>query len=256
MSSQISALQDQVVLFNQLESQVPQWLRKETNKLGGEPKSLSLKMMTAPKYENLLADCELPQGDAQNLKNSKVFRKYSQKAVKDGRNSSYNSTSKSFKAMLARSKAQNPTSRLWGKAESRVKESTMIQTLAQDSLPVPALPDRGKADHKDFNISVTESILFPFPKAATLGLSRTKPMSLREQIVKKQRVLWSEWEKTERYHQKMGQWMGEAEAEKMLHTMCPNSRVVGVIQKIRSTRPESCRMDDLKNRKRIKSDQL
>jgi hypothetical protein len=57
MTSQITTLQDQVLLFNQLESQVPQWLRKETNKLGGEPKSLSLKMMTQPKYENLLADC-------------------------------------------------------------------------------------------------------------------------------------------------------------------------------------------------------
>jgi hypothetical protein len=31
--------------------------------------------------------------------------------------------------------------------------------------------------------------------------------------------------------------MGESEAEKMIQTMCPNSRLVGVIQKIRSSRP-------------------
>lgn len=32
------------------------------NKLGGEPKSHSLKMMTQPKYQHLLADCDLQQG--------------------------------------------------------------------------------------------------------------------------------------------------------------------------------------------------
>jgi hypothetical protein len=53
----------------------------------------------------------------------------------------------------------------------------------------------------------------------------------------------------------MGQWMGEEEAEKMLKTMCPNSRVVGVIQKIRSSRPESSR-EQMRKRKRIKSEQL
>ena len=62
MTSQIKDLQEQITLFNQMETQTPQWLRKEMNKLGGEPKSLSLKMMTQPKYQNLLADCDLPQG--------------------------------------------------------------------------------------------------------------------------------------------------------------------------------------------------
>jgi hypothetical protein len=104
---------------------------------------------------------------------------------------------------------------------------------------------------------LTESIVFPHrdkPKPATMELSRAKPKSLREQIVRKQQVLWSEWEKTERYHRKMGQWMGEAEAEKMLHTMCTNSRVVGVIQKIRGTRPDSSVTDPIRSRHRIKSE--
>lgn len=42
---------------------------------------------------------------------------------------------------------------------------------------------------KDFNMSVTESIVFPFsdkPKPTTMELSRAKPKSLREQIIKKQ----------------------------------------------------------------------
>lgn len=130
MSSQISALQDQVLFFNQLESQVPHWLRRETNKLGGDPRTLSLKLMTQPKYDNLLANCELPHNE-QPLKNSKLNRKFSQKVNKDPRNSGYGSTAKSFKALLARSKAQHNPSRLFAKAESRVKESTMIQTLAQ-----------------------------------------------------------------------------------------------------------------------------
>ncbi len=50
MTSQIVGLQQQIIHFNQLESQIPNWLKKETNKLGGEPKNLSLKMMTQPKY--------------------------------------------------------------------------------------------------------------------------------------------------------------------------------------------------------------
>lgn len=53
----------------------------------------------------------------------------------------------------------------------------------------------------------------------------------------------------------MGQWMGEAEAEKMLHTMCTNSRVVGVIQKIRGSRPESSVVGTIRKRQRIKSEQ-
>lgn len=39
----------------------------------------------------------------------------------------------------------------------------------------------------------------------------------------------------------------------MVRTMCPNSRVVDVIQKIRSSRPSTCRTDDPRNRMRIKS---
>lgn len=62
MTSQITDLQQQIALFNQMETQTPHWLRKEMNKLGGEPKTHSLKMMTQPKYQNLLADCDLPQG--------------------------------------------------------------------------------------------------------------------------------------------------------------------------------------------------
>ena len=80
LTSQIVGLQQQIVHFNQLESQIPNWLKRETNKLGGQPKNLSLKMMTQPKYENLLINCELPQGDKQNLKNNKMARKLSQKA--------------------------------------------------------------------------------------------------------------------------------------------------------------------------------
>jgi hypothetical protein len=94
--------------------------------------------------------------------------------------------------MLARSKAQSGASRLfWGKAESRVKESTMIQTLGQESVPLPA--SRSQAAKKEFNISVTESIVFPEAEKgrATVELSRSKPMTLREQIIRKQRVLWS-----------------------------------------------------------------
>lgn len=137
MSAQISSLQDQVLLFNHLESQVPQWLRRETNRLGGDPRTLSLKLMTQPKYDGLLAHCHLPQGDQQPLKNSKLTRKFSQKVGRDPRNSSYGSTSKSFQAFAARSKAQSGTSRpFWGKEESRIKESTMIQTLVQESAGV------------------------------------------------------------------------------------------------------------------------
>lgn len=47
--------------------------------------------------------------------------------------------------------------------------------------------------------------------------------------------------------------MGYEEAEKVVKMMCPNSRVVGVIQKIRSSRPSTCRLDDPSNRARIKS---
>lgn len=35
MTNQISDLQQQIVHFNLLESQIPSWLKKETNKLGG-----------------------------------------------------------------------------------------------------------------------------------------------------------------------------------------------------------------------------
>jgi len=85
-----------------------------------------------------------------------------------------------------------------GKTESRVKESTMIQTLNQDNTSFPnrssALHEKNQVNNKDFNISVTESIIFPFAeksKAATIELSRSKPMTLREQIIKKQQVLWN-----------------------------------------------------------------
>lgn len=145
-------------------------------------------MMTQPKYDGLLESCQLPQSDQQPLKNSKLFRKFSQKGGKDPKNSSYGSTSKSFHAFAARSKALSGTSRpFWGKEESKVKESTMIQTLnVQESMPVAnrsnASMKKEATGGKDFNTSVTESIVFPFAdksKAATMELSRARPKSLR-----------------------------------------------------------------------------
>ena len=68
-------------------------------------------MMTQPKYENLLINCELPQGDKQNLKNNKMVRKLSQKA--NIKNSSYKSTAKSFNALGLGSKVPNPSSNIF-----------------------------------------------------------------------------------------------------------------------------------------------
>lgn len=104
--------------------------------MGGTPQSLSLKMMTQPKYENLLADIELPQTEQSNMKNSKLMRKFSQRVTKESKNPSFGSTAKSFNTLLGmRSKMQNSVSKpFWGsKVDSRVKgrvESTMLQTLA------------------------------------------------------------------------------------------------------------------------------
>jgi hypothetical protein len=64
--------------------------------MGGEPRRHTLKMMTQPKYQNLLINCELSQGDRNSLKNSKLMRKGSTKIGKDMKNSSFGSTSKSF----------------------------------------------------------------------------------------------------------------------------------------------------------------
>jgi len=33
------------------------WLKEETNKMGGAPKRHALKLMTQPKYQNLLINC-------------------------------------------------------------------------------------------------------------------------------------------------------------------------------------------------------
>ena len=62
-----------------------------------------------------------------------------------------------------RSKMQGSASKpFWGsKADSRVKgrvESTMLQTLAQESIPVSNQNPKGR---REVNMSVTESIIFP-----------------------------------------------------------------------------------------------
>lgn len=100
ITSHIALLQDQIKYFNKTENDIPQWLREETNKTGGSPKRHVLKMMTQPKYQNLLLNCDLSLGDKSNIKNSKFMKKSSTKVGKDYKNSSFGSTSKSFNPSL------------------------------------------------------------------------------------------------------------------------------------------------------------
>jgi hypothetical protein len=100
ITSHIALLQDQIKYFNKAENNIPQWLKEETNKMGGSPKRHVLKMMTQPKYQNLLLNCDLNLGDKTKMRNSKVMRKSSTKAGKDYRNNSFGLTSKSFNPSL------------------------------------------------------------------------------------------------------------------------------------------------------------
>lgn len=110
------------------------------------------------------------------------MRKFSQRVTKDSKNPSFGSTAKSFNTLLGfRSKMQGSNSKpFWGsKVDSRVKgkvESTMLQTLAQESLPINNKNMKGK---REVNMSVTESILFPDKMEETPQFSRTRPMSIR-----------------------------------------------------------------------------
>lgn len=126
----------------------------------------SLKMMTVPKFQNLLLNCDLLLGDSNTLKNSKIARKFTNKSSKDVKINSFLSTSKSFNVNGLRSRTQNNSTKMISKlnAESINKtkiQSTMIQSSAKGSLP---LSYKNDVNRREMNFSLTESIILEQPE--------------------------------------------------------------------------------------------
>lgn len=74
-------------------------------------------MMTQPKFQNLLLNCDLPLGESAALRNSKIVRKYSDKSGKDGKNNSFESTAKSFNVHGFRSRTQDKSTKNYSRRQ-------------------------------------------------------------------------------------------------------------------------------------------
>ena len=231
LSGHLGKLQDQVKEFNKGGSKETRRIKVESHRPGRDQRALNLKHMSKPKYQELLVHFELPAADG-----SQKQGKLAKKGSRNGQVSSgLIASNRNFSQMDSYKGNRGPNGRekAWSHNNGPIESNQSIVNM-----------EGCQFQTEEMNLPVTNSVMMTPLQEYRLKMSRMYPEvetrpSTKRLLTRKQRLLQSEWEKTERYHEQISVCIGKDDHLNYLKTIPVVPKLNTVMNKVSKTRPAS-----------------